>query len=236
MDNRNSDVKKEHIDGGIDEVKETGKIKAPSRSGAIAIERDKIVIFCAMLALATVLFLAVLAAMAIDIPVKNQHEHTFNLSMELVDGKFNLLNNCTSCGFSEYLEKDVKGASVLVERAATCDTDGKRIYVLYRDDKESYYEEILPKTNHKINGVSVEELKNEDGYLLYDSETINMVGDADFVCGEGVIQGVFVCSECATACYVDVLSDHAPEDEWSGVEGSSPTCTMGGKEVLIPKN
>ena len=208
-----------------------------SKSGVLVIDRERFIILLAMIAFALVLVSVVLvtAITGGGNDNKNQggalnndaHVHDLKMSMELVEGKFNLLDSCRGCEYSEVVEADVKNVT-MTETNPTCVKSGSRVYTMIKDGQELAVTETLPKIGHKINGVSVDELKNSDGYLVYNGESVSAFEGEEIVCGKVIQNGLYVCSECSIKYKATVIVEHNPEEAWKTLPGNEATCAKEG--------
>ena len=214
-------------------------------SNVAAISREKLVILMAMFAFAFVLFSIVLLVILLGKSGGDSngdkgdlHRHDYSYTIELVDGKFNLLAKCNNegCDVPEYKESDIKDVVLSAETLPTCTAEGSKTYSTTKDGTTVTYVEKLGALGHKLNGVDVATLKNENGYVVYDGTNINVSSDVVLACNGTYDQGgSFNCSACKekvdVAFYVPHLTGKdGGSAEWVTVKEA--TCTEEGIQSL----
>ena len=215
-------------------------LRVSMSEGASVASAERILISAAMIVFALVLLLSVVIFTLVN-KTSSIHDHNFETKLELVGEKYNIVKRCTDekCEFSEILVEDIRDFEVLAETLPTCTEDGKRVYAFNHDGKDFTYEEVLAKTNHRVNGVNVNELKTSDGCLAYDGQYVQVLlgNDAKLECGKTYSSDVagFTCSSCGEFINEVVKVSHTKGDKWIAVEGIEVTCSSGGLEVLYCK-
>lgn len=252
MENHNSENPNSEKNNEIREKRP----KAAAQVGVISAEKEKIYILLAMIAFALIILTVTLAITFCGKdgtgdgngdgkdPVvdddngdddNNANKHNYQMTLELVDGKFNVIGHCTDegCTAPDIIERDVQGVTVSSEVAATCSADGKKIYTYTKDGKNLTFEETLAKTGHMINGVSVDSLKDKDGALTYDGKNVHVLGTRN--CGTIVPSdvGSFLCSSCNKLIGAIVYIPHIKGTEW--VVEEDAICGKDGKECIYCK-
>lgn len=191
--------------------------KSLSDGGILTITREKLVIVIVMAAVAALLLaIAILLTFSGDEPLgilKRNHVHDYDVKIELVGGKINLLGHCDvkKCDAPDFLEENVSGVTVSTVAQPTCISEGRRVYTLVYEGKELFCEEVLAKIPHLIDGETVDRFKNEDGHLIYNGENIGVsVSDAVLECGAVFSEdvGYFRCSSCLEKVGASVTVPH----------------------------
>lgn len=169
--------------------------------------KEKIMIISSMAALGVVLVgVVLLIAFCGKSPdvAPQPHEHKFDYSLELVNGKFNLNGKCSAegCDEPELLIKNVD-AKVESTKPASCTAKGEVVYAYTHDGKTVKYTVYSDKTQHMLGGKTKDEFDNPDGTVNYDVEGIKIGVNVSYVC-EGTVKGHFVCDGCNQLVSVDV--------------------------------
>ena len=168
--------------------------------------KEKIMIISSMAALGVVLVgVVLLIAFCGKSPdVTPPHEHKFDYSLELVNGKFNLNGKCSAEGCDDP-QLVIKNVDVKVEstKPATCTAKGEVVYAYTHEGETVKYTVYSDKTEHMLGGKTKDEFDNPDGTVNYDVEGIEIGANSSYVC-EGTVKGHFVCDGCNQLVSVDV--------------------------------
>ena len=190
-----------------------------------ALTKEKLIIAVAMFVFAIVLLSVVLVVTFTgdkgngnldENGPSSGHKHNYELALGFANGKFNIGGQCKADGCKNpfYLESDVQGVTLASETAATCVSEGKKVYTLARDGKEYSYTETLPKIEHVY-----------EVALCLEEGKFNLVGECkNTECKkievfEADVQGVTIASETAATCIAEGEKVH--------------TLTKDGKEYIL---
>ena len=217
----------------------SGSFGGATNEGFGAASGERILIVSALMVFALILLLAVVISTYVR--KESGTQHNFEMQIEFLDGKFNIVKRCTDkdCEVYKYVKKDVQDVTVVSEELPTCKQEGKRVYGFTEDGTELVYEVNLPKTGHLVNGVDANELKTSDGYLVYDGKFVQVLlgNGSKPECGKTYSADVagYLCSACGDFIREAVTVIHTKGDKWIAVEGIEVTCVSGGLEVLYCK-
>ena len=209
----------------------------PSAGGqALVFNKEKLAIVIAMGALALILLSVVLLITFCGGATGHKHNYDFTLTK---DGEeFVLIGKCTlnGCPKPNYVEKNIGDSVVLSKEVdASCLEGGKKVYSYEKDGVSLVYNEIIGEAKgHSINGVDIQEYRNEDGSLKYTAPYILPYAGVTVTCGK-TYDGAFQCPECDVVVPAKVYVECAPKDEWTPVFGKEATCTKKGQEELLCK-
>lgn len=145
--------------------------------------KEKIMIILSMVALGIVLIGVVLLIAFCSAP---EHVHQYDCSLELVDGKFNLIGECKAedCGNPEIFLADVD-ATPESTKSATCIAKGEIVYSYTYEGKVAKYTQYTDYSGHMLGGVEMDlEKTYGPGELdgITHSVKCNNIGEGSFVC------------------------------------------------------
>ena len=245
MENPNSEKKMEDIKS-TETVETNSPLEAPpkpprtvrygSAGAGTVLLKEKIVIITAMASFALMLLGIVLAITFCgkeDTGLTN-HTHKYDIKLEKIGDTFYITGECTAanCDNPGYTEIDPKDVTVTEERKATCKAGGQLVYSVERFGMKLTKTVYTEKENHKLGGVDVKTLMDDNGALIYDSDNkqMSLTRPAD-MCGQ-ILEGSYTCSACEDKVFVKkMLIPHDSDGTWSIVVGSEPTCTENGIEA-----
>ena len=224
----------QYYDNGPRLPRSETRVNAAKANAAVS-SKDKLAVIIAMGALALILISVVMLITFCG--GASGHEHEYTYALEKNGDSFTLVGECTvdGCANPNYTEKNLKNVALTEELDATCLQGGKKVYSYEKNGVAYVYEEITGEAkSHTINGVSIDELRNEDGSLDYDPAYIVPYADTKITCGV-TVDGIFTCPDCGTNVPTKIRIDCTPVSEWRAVYGKEATCVSAGKEALLCK-
>ena len=194
--------------------------------------KEKLAIIISMSALAVILITTVLLlALCGRTPADKQpdHTHEYNLALEYVDGRFNLIGKCNRVGCSNP-DLKVEGVNATVD--ATKSGCSSKVYTYDFNGQIAECILIDPNGHHRLNGVDVTTLLNSDGSLNYDIPGVKKFSNVSYVCN-GTTAGYFECDDCNEVVDVQVYRPHVPG---AILEVVHPGCDTVGKTSVTCDN
>ena len=181
--------------------------RADAYGGGAAVSKEKLAIMFAMFAFAFVLLAVVLV---ITLCVK--HKHEYDLTLDYIDGKFCVVGECTSNTCEEVYSETSPADAKIEKIQSTCASEGKIVCSVERFGELLTKEVSLPKTSHKIGGVDVAELMDDNGALTYGLAGVSV--DEISEC-EKTYDGYYTCSECEAKVEAKVFVPHIFEETYA---------------------
>ena len=186
-------------------------------------KKEKIIVISSASALAVVLIAVVLL---ISFCGATKHHHKYQYSMEMENGKFNVIGRCFGeegeCRERDIFFADVKPVATEV-KAATCLAKGEILHTYKIDDTELTYTTYTDIVEHRLNGKPVSELANADGSFNYDVPGVKISAGMSYVCDD-TVNGYYICDDCKEVSSVQVYKPHISKE----IPGKFATCTTSG--------
>ena len=224
----------QYYDNGPRLPRSETRANAPKVKSVVS-NKDKLSVIIAMGALALVLISVVMLITFCGGASGHKHEYTYTL--DKVGESFVLRGKCTvdGCVTPDFTDKNLQNVTLTEEIEATCLVGGKKVYSYEKNGVAYVYEEITGDAkSHTINGVNIDDLRNEDGALTYMPPYVTLFAGDEVTCGL-LTDGSYRCSVCGDVGSSKVYVDHASDGVWKQDLNKAPSCTEAGIEVLTCK-